>query len=351
MVFVYHFHLGMLKIKGLIIKGYEVNLVRLSILLLIISPSFSFAQEGPKKTAFKIGVTQTVSYPDFDADAKGFEKALAEAGFKEGIHVLYDRQNAQGNLNHTQTIARKFLDTKVDLIHCIATPSSQAVVKIVKSIPIVFSSVTDPVDLGLLTPLNSPGTKTGMNITGVSDRWPVSLQFEMHTKFFPGAKKWGTIYNPVDLKSILYIREMRETAKKLGMELIEATIFSEGKTLQAVQFLSEKVLAIHITFDSMAISSFDTIVKVCNEKKIPLFGGDLKCVSRGAMAAYGLDYFQIGHSAGRKAVQILKGEKPGEIPWELGDKLVLMVNEKAAKAQGAIISLELLRKADKVVTE
>jgi putative ABC transport system substrate-binding protein len=223
--------------------------------------------------------------------------------------------------------------------------------KTVKSTPVVFSSVTDPVDAGLIPPPNPLGTRTGMNITGVSDRWPVSLQFERVTKFFPRAKKWGTIYNPVDPKSIFYIREMRETAKKLGVELIEATISSEGETLQAVQFLSEKVLAIHITFDYMAISSFDTIVKVCNEKKIPLFGGDLKCVSRGAMAAYGLDYFQIGHSAGRKAVQILKGEKPGDIPWELGDKLLLMVNEKAAKAQGAVISPELLKKADKVITE
>jgi putative ABC transport system substrate-binding protein len=239
----------------------------------------------------------------------------------------------------------------VDLIHCIATPSSQAVIKIIKHIPVVFSSVTDPVDAGLIPPTNPPGTGTGMNLTGVSDRWPVFLQFEMYTIFFPRAKKWGTIYNPADPKSFFYIREMREAAKKLGVELIEATISSEGETLQATQFLSEKVLAIYITFDSMAISSFDTIVKVCNEKKIPLFGGDLKCVSRGAMAAYGLDYFQIGYSAGRKAGQILKGEKPGDIPWELGDKLLVIVNEKAAKAQGAIISPELLKKANKIIQE
>jgi putative ABC transport system substrate-binding protein len=296
-------------------------------------------------------VTQTVSYPDFDADAKGFEKALTEAGFKEGIHVIYDRQNAQGDINNVQAIAQKFLSTKVDLVHSIATPSSQGVVKIVKNIPIVFSSVTDPVGSELIPKTSLPGTKTGTNVTGISDRWPVFLQFEMYTKFFPKAKKWGTIYNPGDLKSILYIKEMRETAKKLGVELIEATISSSGETLQTVQSLVGKAQAIHITFDYMAISSFDTIVKICNEKKIPLFGGDLKCVSRGAMAAYGWDYFQIGHSAGRKAVQILKGEKPGEIPWELGERLLLMINERAARTQGAIISPELLKKADKVMTE
>ena len=324
----------------------------ISILLLIVSPSFSFAQEKTsKKIIPRIGVTQTVSFPDFDADAKGFEKALAEAGFKEGIHVIYDRQNAQGDLGNAQAIAQKFQSTKVDLIHSIATPSSQAVVKLIKNIPIIFSSVTDPVGAELIPKTSPPGTKTGTNVTGVSDRWPVFLQFEMYTKFFPKAKKWGTIYNPGDHKSILYIKEMREAAKKLGVELIEATISSSGEALQTVQSLAGRAQAIHITFDYMAISSFDTIVKICNEKKIPLFGGDLKCVSRGAMAAYGWDYFQIGHSAGRKAAQILKGEKPGDIPWELGEKLLLLINEKAAKTQGAIVSPELFKKADKVITE
>ena len=324
----------------------------ISILLLIVSPSFSFAQEKTsKKIIPRIGVTQTVSYPDFDADAKGFEKALAEAGFKEGIHVIYDRQNGQGDLGNAQAIAQKFQSTKVDLIHSIATPSSQAVVKLIKNIPIIFSSVTDPVGAELIPKTSPPGTKTGTNVTGVSDRWPVFLQFEMYTKFFPKAKKWGTIYNPGDPKSILYIKEMREAAKKLGVELIEATISSSGEALQTVQFLAGRAQAIHITFDYIAISSFDTIVKICNEKKIPLFGGDLKCVSRGAMAAYGWDYFQIGHSAGRKAAQILKGEKPGDIPWELGEKLLLLINEKAAKTQGAIVSPELFKKADKVITE
>ena len=323
----------------------------ISILLLIVSPAVSFAQEktSNKKIIPRIGVTQTVSYPDFDADAKGFEKALAEAGFKEGIHVIYDRQNAQGDINQTQTIAHKFLNTAVDLIHSIATPSSRAVIKIIRDIPIVFSSVTDPVYAGLIPKKSPLGTKTGTNVTGVSDRWPVTLQFETYTKFFPKAKKWGTIYNAGDPRSLLYIKEMREAAKKLKVELIEVTISSSDETLPAAQFLVGKAQAIYITYDHIALSSFEPMVKVCNEKKIPLFGGDLKCVTKGAMAAYGWDYFQIGHSAGRKAVRILKGEKPGDIPWEPGEKLVLLINEKAAKAQGAIVPPELLKKADRII--
>jgi putative ABC transport system substrate-binding protein len=324
----------------------------ISILLLIVSPAISFAQgKISKNTILRIGITQTVSYPDFDEDAKGFEKALAEAGFKEGVHVTYDRKNAQGDVNQTQTIAHQFLDTDMDLIHSIATPSSRAVIKIIKDIPIVFSSVTDPVYAGLLSKKNPLGTKTQTNVTGVSDRWPVTQQFEMYTKFFPKAKKWGTIYNAGDPRSIPYIKEMREVTKKLKVALIEATAPHSNDVLPAAQFLAGKAQIIFITYDHIALSSFDTIVKVCKERKIPLFGGDLKCVTKGAMAAYGWDYFQIGHSAGRKAVRILRGEKPGDIPWELGEKLVLLINEKAAKTQGAVVPPGLLKKAHKIIQE
>ena len=326
------------------------NLRSISILLLVVSPTLSFAQgKIAKKIIPKIGVAQTATYPDFDAAARGFEKAVIEAGFREGTHVNYDRQNAQGDVNRSQTIAEKFMNSDVDLIHSIGTPSSRAVMKIIRDVPIVFSSVTDPVFAGLIPKTSPVGTRTGTNVTGVSDRWPVTLQFEIYTKFIPKARKWGTIYNAEDHRSLIYIKEMRQAAKKRKVQLIEVNISQSDETLPAAQFLVGKVQSIYITYDHIAVSSFEPIVKVCNQKKIPLFGGDLKSVTMGAMAAYGWDYFQIGHAAGRKAVRILKGENPGNIPWELGKKLVLMINEKAARAQGAIVPPELLKKADRVI--
>jgi len=334
-------------------KGGMIMLKKLCpvlILILFVSVGISFAQEK-KARMIKIGVTQIVSHPALDADAKGFEKALADAGFKEGVNVTYDRQNAQGDMANAQTIAQKFLDAKVDMIHSIATPTSQAVVKTIKNIPVVFSSVTDPVDAGLVPKASPPGTKSGTNVTGVSDHWPVSLQFEMYTKFVPMAKKWGTIYNAGDANSMVHIKEMREAAKKLGVELIEASISTSAETMQAAQSLAGKVQAINITSDNTAVSAFEAIVKVCNEKKIPLFAGDVDSVPRGAIAAYGLDYFLIGESAGKKAAQALKGKKPGDIPWGPAEKFSLVVSEKAAKAQGIVIPPGLLKKAGKVIKE
>lgn len=326
-------------------------------LILFLSMSFfvfsslALAKEGKKPKVFKIGVTQIVSHPALDGAAKGFEAALAEAGFKEGVNCSFDRQNAQGEMANAQTIAQKFQDAKVDLVHSIATPTSQAAVKTIKKIPIVFSCVTDPVDAGLVPKTSSPGTGSGTNVTGVSDRWPVYLQLEMYTKFVPKTKKWGTIYSAGEANSLVLVKEMREAAKKLGLELHEATVSSSAEVFQAAQSLAGKVQAITITADNTAVSAFEAIVKVCNENKIPLFAGDIDSVSRGAVAAYGLDYFLIGQTAGTKAARILKGEKAGDVPWGLGERFNLVINEKAAKAQGLAIPPALLKKAQKTIKE
>ncbi len=311
----------------------------------------SWAQEKKAKKVFRIGVTQIVSHPALDKAAKGFELALAEAGFKEGEHIVYDRQNAQGEMSNAQAIAQKFLNAGMDLIHSIATPTSQAAVKTIRTIPIVFSAVTDPVDAGLVPRSSRPGTGSGTNVTGVSDRWPIQLQLEMYTRFVPRAKKWGTIYSAGEANSLVLIKEMREAAKKLGLELVEGSVANTAEVLQAAQSLAGKVQAFNITSDNTAVSAIEAIVKVGNEKKIPVFAGDVDSAARGAVAAYGLDYFLHGYSAGQKAARILKGEKAGDVPWGLGERFYLVINQKAAKAQGVVVPADLLKRADRVIRE
>jgi putative ABC transport system substrate-binding protein len=322
----------------------KVN-VLITIVIVFASLS-SFAQD---KKMVRIGVTQIVSHQALDADQKGFENALSGSGFKEGSNVTYDRQNAQGDMNKANAIAQKFINDKVDLIHAIATPTTQAVVKITKDIPVVFSSITDPINAGIVPKDSASGKKTGTNVTGISDRWPVLRQMEMYAKIVPKAKQWGTIYNAGEANSVVHIQEMREAAKKLKLELVEVTITNRSEVPKAVDSLVGKVQAIVISSDNTAISDFETIVKVCNEKKIALFAGDVDSVPKGAVAAYGLDYFLVGYSAGKKAVLVLKGLKPGEIPWGPMEKFILVINEKAAKSQGVTIPPDILTKADKVL--
>ena len=289
----------------------------------------------------RIGEHQIVSHPALDNDSKGFKVALEEEGFIEGKNVVFDRQNAQGEQPNCAIIARKFEDDRVDLIHAISTPNAQASVKASKSIPIVFSSVTDPVSTGLVPNLGNTGT----HVTGVSDRWPVELQSRMYQDMVPYAKRWGTIYNPGDVNTITHIEEMKATVEKMGGKLVEAHISNSSEVLQAAQSLVGRVDAIHITSDNTAVSAFESIVKVCNQNDIPLFAGDRDSTPRGAVAAYGLDYFKIGYTAGKKAALILKGQDPGTVPAGLASGYSLWVSLKHAKAQGLKLPKTLIQTA------
>jgi putative ABC transport system substrate-binding protein len=90
------------------------------------------------------------------------------------------------------------------------------------------------------------------------------------------------------------------------------------------------------------------VVKVANNKKIPLFGGDTTTVEKGMIAAYGLNYFQVGYSAGKKAVLVLKGQDPGTVPSGLTENLALWVNLKAAKDQNVTVPEKYIKMAEKV---
>lgn len=289
----------------------------------------------------RIGEYQIVSHPALDNDSKGFKAALEEEGFVEGKNITIDRQNAQGDQANCAIIARKFEDDRVDLIHAISTPCAQASVKVSKKIPIVFSSVTDPVATGIVPRMG----KTGTHVTGVSDRWPITLQCRMYQDLVPSAKRWGTIYNPGDVNVTFHIKEMKEALEEMGLELIEAHVSASSEVMQAAQSLVGRVDAIHITSDNTAVSAFESIVKVCNESNIPLFAGDRDSVPRGAVAAYGPDYFLVGYTAGKKAARILKGEDPSQIEAGLASAYSLWVNLENAINQGLNLPKTLVQKA------
>lgn len=292
---------------------------------------------------YKIGVTVIVSHPALDADQKGFEQALKDAG----VSATYDYQNAQGEMSNAQAIAQKFKDDgSIDLVHAIATPTAQAACKAIKNKPIVFSSVTDPVDAGLVSTMEPAGG----NVCGVSDAWPYQAQIDLGKKMFPKAKKWGTIYNAGDANSALAIKWIKPMMKKAGLELVEVTVSNSSEVYTAAQSLVGRCDLIFIASDNTVVSALESVVKVCNKSDIPLFGAGTTSVARGSIAALGFDYFQVGYSAGKKAALILTGQKKaGEIPSGPAEKLQLVINLKAAKAQGVTIADEFIKQAQKVI--
>lgn len=331
------------------LKSLRCDLLFAATIALLIIFWDGYAKAAEQKKVWHICVTKIVSHAALNAAEKGFEAGLASATITDNTNLIYDRRNARGDMAVADSISKEFAEQGCDLIHSIATPTTKSVLAYVPDIPVVFSAVTDPEAAGIVPTGSVAGSKTGTHITGVSDKWPVDLQMRTYAKFVPRATTWGTIYNPSEDNSISHVSEMREAMKDLGLTFIEVHATNAEEVEAGAQSLVGRVQAIAITADNTSVAHFESIAKVCNENKIALFAGDVDSVPRGAIAAYGTDYYLIGYLAGKKAALILRGIDPGDIAWGLMEKFSLVINRRAAALQGITIDPDLLRKADKFV--
>jgi putative ABC transport system substrate-binding protein len=288
-------------------------------------------KDGANKE-YKIGITQFAVHPSLDAATEGFKKALQDKGLK----VKYDEQNAQATMDNTKTIATNFVGDKVDLIFANATPSATAALKATKKIPIIFTSVTDPVGAGLVKAFDKPGE----NITGTTDNHPDATKKTI--SFITDevkAKKIGVVYNSGEQNSVVQVKEVKKLAEQKGANLVEVSVSTSAEVKQATESLVGRVDAIYIPTDNTVVSALESVISVANSKKIPLFVGELDSMKRGAVAASGFNYFDIGYQSGLMAADILTGKKKAsEIPVELPKSLKLVINTKAAEAQGLKVS-------------
>jgi len=291
---------------------------------------------------YKIGITQIVTHPALDAVVAGFIEALTQAGYVEGKNVTYDKQNAQGEMANASAIAQKFVGDKVDLILSVATPTSQAAVKATTSIPIVFGAVTDPVAAGLVQNAEAPEA----NVTGVSDMLPVQPHLDLIMQLVPGAKTIGLLYNAGETNSVSLVEKEKAAAAAMGLKIVEATAANSSEVLAAAQSLVGRVDAISVLTDNTVVSALESVVKVCQDNKIPLIAGDIDSVKAGAVAAYAFDYKDHGVQAGKVAVQVLEGTPIAKIPVQYAQNLQLAINMAAATAMGVTIPDALKAKAN-----
>ncbi|WHY65281.1 ABC transporter substrate-binding protein [Neobacillus sp. SuZ13] len=285
-------------------------------------------EKGGADKEFKVGITQFAPHPSLDAATEGFKKALKD----KGIKVSFDEQNAQADMNNTQTIANNFVGDKVDLIFANATPSATAALNATKDIPIIFTSVTDPVGAGLVEAFDKPGK----NITGTTDNHPEATKKTI--SFITDevkAKNVGVIYNSGEQNSVVQVAEVEKIAKEKGAKLVKVSVSTTAEVKQASESLVGRVDAIYIPTDNTVVTALDSVIAVANSKKIPLFVGELDSMKKGAVAASGFSYFDLGYQSGIMAADILSGKKKAsEIPVELPNSLKLVINKKAAEAQG-----------------
>jgi len=292
------------------------NLIQtFTIALLSFFISLSSAYSSPPT---KIAILQNIEHPALNATREGLIDELHKLGYKEGENLTLEYQSAQGNAALAAQIAQKFASNHSDIIVAIGTKSAQAAFTATKDskIPVVFSSVTDPLAAKLVTNLKAPKG----HVTGVSNLVSPKLQFKFFKKLLPHLKKLGIVYDPGEPNSIALNTMMEKTAKDFGLELVFATASKTSEVLTASRSLCGKVDAIFVNNDSTALAAFTSVVKAAQDCGIPAFVSDVDLMDQGAFAALGPNQTDLGRQTARMVNAILKNPEAPLPPVEFPEK-------------------------------
>lgn len=291
-----------------------------------------------------LAITAIVEHPALDAARAGAIEQLAAEGFKEGENLTVNFQSAQGNMGTAGQIAKQFASENPDVIYAISTPSAQAVASATTTIPVVFSAVTDPVEAKLVTSLEKPGN----NVTGASDVLPYEPQIELIRELIPNVKNVGYVYSPGEVNSTVVLKNLKEKLAPFGINVIESPAQKSSDITQAANALVGKVDVIYTPTDNNVINAYEALYQVAKSAKIPLIAAETSTVERGAVAALGVNYTDLGKESGKIIARVLRGEKPDTIPVYISQNLDLYVSKKHAAEQGVTLPQAVLDRATKV---
>jgi putative tryptophan/tyrosine transport system substrate-binding protein len=292
-----------------------------------------------------VAVTAIVEHPALDACRDGIKDELKAQGFEDGKNISFVYESAQGNPGTAAQIAQKFVGENPTVIVPISTPSAQAVVAATSDIPVVFTAVTDPLGAKLIANLEKPGA----NVTGMSDLSPIAKHLALIKEVTPNAKKIGVPFNPGEANAVTLVELLKSEGAKMGYEIVEAPAPKSSDVLAAAQSLVGKSDVIYVPTDNTIVSALEAVIQVGTDNKLPVFAGDTDSVKRGAIAAVGFNYYDIGRQTGQIVARVLKGEKPGDIAVQGVEITELYVNPGAAAQMGVELSSDLVGRAKEVV--
>jgi putative ABC transport system substrate-binding protein len=278
-----------------------------------------------------------------------FDRGLREAGYTEGKDIKIEYRWANDDYNRLPALAVELVRLRVKLIvaaggHVSALAAHDAT----KDIPIVFTTVTDPVKSGLVASLNRPGgNATGTaGLTSELD----SKRLELLHEIKPAANVFGVLVNPKRPGLEEQMRELRAASDKMNLklEVREAATAREIDTAFEF-FVQKKIDALIVTADPFFNSRRAQVVALAAGAALPAIYQWREFVSAGGLMSYGPSITEAYYQAGINAGRILKGEKPADMPVMQPTTFELVINRYTARQLGLTVSPALLAIANEVI--
>jgi putative ABC transport system substrate-binding protein len=281
-----------------------------------------------------------------------FLQGLRDLGYVEGRNVVIDYRDAEAKLERVPALAAELVALKVDVIFVGGgTRVTLAAMQATKTIPIVFTSVGDPVESGLVTSLARPGG----NATGLSLLYSelVGKWLEQLKQAIPGVSRVAVLWQPGAFgerteKDTLKRAEV--AARELGvrLQLVEAR-GPENFDRAFSEMTRARADALTVLSSNMFVSERRRLVDLAAKNRLPAMYNVREYVDAGGLMSYGPNLADLYRRAATYVDKILKGVNPADLPVEQPTKVELVINLKTAKALGLTIPQSVLGRADEVI--
>ena len=265
-----------------------------------------------------IGILQTASHPALDETRENF---IAEMKRLTDGNVAFAVQNAEGSISQARTIAEHFhAHERIQAIFAIGTPAVQAAARAEKTKPIFIAAVSEPEALGI----------DQSNLCGTSDRINTDAQAEFVQRLLPDVKSVFILYNPGEANSTAMVKRMKLSLLNRVIESSLLGVNGENEIAQAVLSGSRKADALLVPADNLLVGAMPLLAKEALKQNCPLIASDVPSVSKGALAAQGADYGDLGIQTALLAYQVLAlGKTPLEIGIRDPENATIRLNQAA----------------------
>jgi putative ABC transport system substrate-binding protein len=274
---------------------------------------------------------------------------LKEAGYVDGQNVTIEFRWAEGHYDRLPVMAADLVRRKVAVL--VATggaPSILAAKAATSTIPIVFTTGSDPVRLGVVASLSRPaGNLTGVNLFATALD---AKRLDLVRRLVPGVQLIAVLFNPNRPEHANHMKEIQEAARTIGQQ-IHILLAGNEAAINAA-FASAAQLhagAMLVGGDPFLNSERDKIVRLAAQYSIPAVYEQREHAVAGGLMSYGTNVSDGYRQAGVYAGRILKGEKPGDLPVVQSTKFEFVINLRTAKSLGLAVPEGLLNAADELI--
>ena len=309
-------------------------------------PLAARAQQGPTPV---IGFLHPASAAAFADVVAAFRKGLSESGYVEGQNIAIEYRWANNQIDRLPALATELVRRQVAVIVAGASPAAFAAKTATTTVPIVFSSAGDPVQMGLVASLSRPGG----NLTGIN--WFASelaaKRLELLRELVPGASRVALLVEPANVRIAEgTVRDAEAAARAMGLQIqaLNAKTSREIDTAFAT-LASERPDALLVGGSSLFYVRRVQLAHLATHHRVPATYSARQYVEAGGLMSYGASLTDASRQMGVYAGLILKGAKPADLPVMQSTKFELVINLHTAKMLGLTVPPTLLARADEVI--